>query len=307
MTPAAFAFCQHCGLKVGVVDEVAVADTLATGGAADTVPDEVIHLTRPRASEPSGYLEITTETGGEAWEGEPADAGPEPLAVVGSGAAPAPSAFGQLVALQRDGSDGELHQLVDDVIDIGRSEGQLIIADDAFLAARHLRLERRADAVVLIPLDPINGVYVRVRPGEVVPLRHGDFLLFGKEVLRFEVLEPEERAQLPAIQHGVRLFGSPMRLPWARLMQFVQSGVARDVYHLAPAEVVLGREEGDLRFPDDEFMSRRHARIVNRDGHFELTDEGSSNGTYIRLRGERVLESGDRLRLGDQLFRYQHT
>jgi pSer/pThr/pTyr-binding forkhead associated (FHA) protein len=286
-TPSAFAFCQHCGLKVGAVvaGEIAIADTL-------TSDDEVVPLVKKRAEarEPSsvlGAVEITAD----APDDIPADA----TAV----------AYGRLVAVLPDGSDGAVHSLIDELVDIGRSEGQLKFPDDAFLAARHARLERRAGAIVLLPLDTINGVYVRVRPGEIVPLRHGDFVLCGKEVFRFEVLEPEERAQLAAIQHGVRLFGSPMRAPWGRLLQMVQLGIARDVYHLGPPEVTLGREEGDLRFPDDEFMSRRHARITSHDAKFELTDEGSSNGTYIRLRGERVLHPGDRLRLGDQLFRFE--
>src|SRR5262249_47964615 len=189
--------------------------------------------------------------------------------------------------------------------DIGRTEGQLRFPEDAFLAGRHCRLERRGTTVVVLAIDAVNGVYVRVRPGEVVALRHGDQLLCGKQVLRFEGLEPEEARPPSAIQHGVRLSGSPPRSPWARLLQVMQSGVAQDVYHLVPLEVVLGREDGDLRFPDDEFMSRRHARIANRDARFELSDEGSSNGTFIRLRGERALRAGDRLRLGDRLFRYE--
>jgi pSer/pThr/pTyr-binding forkhead associated (FHA) protein len=294
-TPGAFAFCQHCGAKVGILTtaEVAVADTLAA-----TDGEEIVPLVKKRSSDPGAppqpqsYVELSPEPEGD----EHADASVD---------LSAHRVYARLITVLRDGTDGEIYLLADDLVDVGRSEGQLLFADDAFLAARHVRFERRAGAVVLLPLDTTNGVYVRVRQGETVSLRHGDQLLLGKEVLRFEVLEPEERAQLPAIQHGVRLFGSPMRSPWARLMQMVQLGVARDVYHLVPPEVVLGREEGDVRFPDDEFMSRRHARIANRDGKFELSDEGSSNGTYIRLRGERLLRAGDRLRLGDQLFRYE--
>jgi pSer/pThr/pTyr-binding forkhead associated (FHA) protein len=212
--------------------------------------------------------------------------------------------FAHLVAVLRDGTDGEVHPLRDDLVDLGRTDGQLVFADDRFLAARHARIERRGDAVFLLALDTVNGVYVRARAGEVVTLADGDLLLIGKQVLRFEILEPEERGLQPALQHGIRLFGSPIRTAWARLCQVMQSGVALDVIHLVPAEVTLGREEGDLRFPDDEFMSRRHARVTNRDGRFELLDLDSSNGTYIRLRGERQLRAGDQLRIGDLLFRY---
>jgi pSer/pThr/pTyr-binding forkhead associated (FHA) protein len=288
-TPAAFAFCQHCGTRLGVVvvetdiGEVSVADTL--GGdmeiesplLAPPPGEEIVPLVKKRSVEPA-----------------PA-------------AAPEPGVYARLISVLRDGTDGQTHHLGEDLVDVGRREGTLVFEDDKFLAPRHARFERRAGAVVLTPLDTTNGVYVRVRQGEVLPVRDGDQILLGKEVLRFEVLEPEERGQLPAVQHGVRLFGSPMRTPWARLRQIVQSGVARDIYHLGPPEVVIGREEGDLRFPDDEFMSRRHARLTNRDGKFELIDLESSNGTYVRLRGERVLKAGDLVRIGDQLFRFLPT
>jgi len=34
-----------------------------------------------------------------------------------------------------------------------------------------------------------------------------------------------------------------------------------------------------------------------------VTDVGSSNGTYLRLRGDRALKLGDLLLIGQQLFR----
>jgi pSer/pThr/pTyr-binding forkhead associated (FHA) protein len=75
--------------------------------------------------------------------------------------------------------------------------------------------------------------------------------------------------------------------------------------HLARTELVLGREEGDATFPDDEFMSRRHAAVRRAQGKARLEDLNSSNGTFLRLRGEREIKTGDVLRLGDQLLRYE--
>ncbi len=275
-TPAGFSFCQQCG---GKLDSEPTMETLVpasapstlTDGVADTLAadSDVVPLLRKRVA----------------------------------------LAYARLVAVQRDGSDGDVHLLADDVVDLGRTDGTLSF-DDRFLAPRHARLERRqapggSTVVALVPLDPTNGVYVRLRAGEVYPLVDGDHLLIGKEVLRFEVVEPEERALGPAMQHGVRLFGSPVRAPWGRLRQIVQTGATRDIYHLSSVQTVLGREEGDLRFADDEFMSRRHASITNRDGRFETSDLDSSNGTFVRVRGERVLRGGDVIRLGDQLLRFE--
>jgi pSer/pThr/pTyr-binding forkhead associated (FHA) protein len=82
-------------------------------------------------------------------------------------------------------------------------------------------------------------------------------------------------------------------------------GAARDVYYLCRDETVIGRESGDLVFTNDPFMSRRHASIT-RDATtagFTLADLDSSNGTYLAIRGEQELESGDYLRVGQHLFR----
>jgi len=207
------------------------------------------------------------------------------------------------VAVHRNGTDGDVFPLSGDAVDLGRSEGDLTFADDRYLAARHARVERRGAAVVVRPLDAVNGVYVRV--SEPCALESGDQLLLGKEVFRFETLDPEERDPRPSMQHGVMLFGSPPRSPWGRLRQLIVTGTTRDVYHLFKPDVVLGREEGDLRFGDDEFMSRRHAILSHRDGRVQISDLGSSNGTYLRLRGERELKAGDLFRMGDQLLRYE--
>ena len=152
-------------------------------------------------------------------------------------------------------------------------------------------------------LDTVNGVYIRLRePCELGP---GDQFLLGKELMRFEPVKPEDRDPPHLVEHGVRLLGSAQREVWGRLREITGAGTTRNVYHLSRPDLVLGREEGDVVFPDDEFMSRRHA-VVHRDGsRARLEDMNSSNGTYLRLRGEHRLVAGDVLRMGDQLLRFE--
>jgi pSer/pThr/pTyr-binding forkhead associated (FHA) protein len=208
----------------------------------------------------------------------------------------------RLVVVHRDGTDGIAYNLLGDQIDIGRTEGDLLF-EDPHLAPRHARIVASLTGRVLTPLEARNGIYVRVRGA--IDLQDGDFILLGKQVLHFEIVPETERNARPAIEHGVVVFGTPVRPPWARLRQVTPAGVARDVYHLARPEVVLGRESGDVIFSDDEFMSRRHAQIVYRNGRGHLEDLGSSNGTFLRLRGPHGLASGDLIRLGDELLRFE--
>jgi ABC-2 type transport system ATP-binding protein len=63
-------------------------------------------------------------------------------------------------------------------------------------------------------------------------------------------------------------------------------------------ELVLGRGT----FPDDQEISRRHARLLRRpDGSYVLADLGSTNGTYLngwKIPTPQLLRSGDTLILG---------
>ena len=75
-------------------------------------------------------------------------------------------------------------------------------------------------------------------------------------------------------------------------------------YDLAD-ETVIGRASGEMTFPHDGFMSGRHARIVRRGASFVLTDEGSRNGTFIKIKDEVELKPGDMILVGKQLFRFE--
>jgi pSer/pThr/pTyr-binding forkhead associated (FHA) protein len=209
----------------------------------------------------------------------------------------------RLIVVHRDGTDGTAYTLLGEQIDIGRTEGDLMF-DDPHLSARHARVVAgEGGARVLSPLESRNGVYLRLRTS--IDLVDGDTLLMGKQVLRYEVIPDNERNLRPAVDHGVALFGTPGRPSWARLRQLTASGVTRDVYHLNRQESILGREQADIVFSDDEFMSRRHAQISLRATRGRLEDLGSSNGTFIRLRGPHSLASGDLIRLGDELLRFE--
>jgi predicted component of type VI protein secretion system len=151
----------------------------------------------------------------------------------------------------------------------------------------------------------VNGIYLRLRRPE--RLQNGDLVLVGLEVLRFEVVSDAERTLGPALEAGTQVFGSPATARHARLCQRTVEGVTRDVYSLYRDETIIGRESGDLVFTSDPFMSRQHAAIRRDayDGTFTLNDLGSSNGTYLAIRGEVALESGDHLRIGQHLFRLE--
>lgn len=210
---------------------------------------------------------------------------------------------GRLIVLRRDGSDGEILSLSGETFDIGRSEGSHLFPDDIYMAPRHARFSAIAGGIKVRAIDTTNGVFVQIR--EPSELLSGDVFYVGRELIRFELLAHEERDPAPSIEHGVRLFGTTPRESWGRLRQLTSAGTTRDIWHLCRAEVRIGREEGDIVFPDDEFMSRRHAVLIRHGNRVRIEDQHSSNGTYVRLRGERELQANDVLRIGDQVLRFE--
>jgi pSer/pThr/pTyr-binding forkhead associated (FHA) protein len=211
---------------------------------------------------------------------------------------------GQVVIIQRDGSEGGVFPLEAPQTDLGSRDADIVLADDPYMAPRHARIERRGDTFILRDLATVNGVYIRLR--EPIDLVTGDMFLIGQQVLRFEVLPEAERRVGPAKQHGVMVFGTPELPRLARISQLTTEGLERDVYYLYRDETVLGREQADIVFAEDPFLSRRHAAIVmDREAmRFTLRDLGSSNGSALRCRAERNLRPGDQFRLGRHLFRF---
>jgi pSer/pThr/pTyr-binding forkhead associated (FHA) protein len=342
-TPSGFAFCQHCGQRLGgaptpastpkpavapsptapsVPAVPANAANLGVGPTAAGTPSVVqqmgvaptmaVNPTPPAgmprsvaSAAPARAPAVNNEEAFASTMAPPAAMAPAPAPVAkphrDTRVEPPPS-VGSLVTLNRDGSDGEMVRIVGDAFDIGRTEGSLRFADDPYLATRHARLVVQNGKIILRPIDTLNGVYLRISSSDLQP---GDMFLVGKEVLRYEPLPAEERDPPALVEHGVRIFGSAPREAWGRLRQLTTAGTTRDVWHLVRPELVLGREEGDVTFPDDEFMSRRHAAVRRQGAKAKIEDLNSSNGTFVRVRNDRELKSGDILRLGDQLLRLE--
>jgi hypothetical protein len=89
-----------------------------------------------------------------------------------------------------------------------------------------------------------------------------------------------------------------------RLRLLLQGGESGPTYEISN-ETRIGRTEGSITFPQDSFMSSSHARIVKRGADFILIDEASSNGTFLRVKRETKLESGDVILAGGQLLRFE--
>jgi hypothetical protein len=108
-------------------------------------------------------------------------------------------------------------------------------------------------------------------------------------------------------QRTVIMSSTPVATPpkAARLLLIMEGGEIGETYSLRPSETVIGRVDGDIKFPHDGYMSSRHARIIQRNGRFFLLDNNSRNGTFVRIHQEVELHPGDVVLVGKQLFRFE--
>jgi FHA domain/Integrin beta chain VWA domain len=99
--------------------------------------------------------------------------------------------------------------------------------------------------------------------------------------------------------------GAPMAAHEARLSLLEATDPVPAEYSVFKDEVTLGRgEDNDLVIPHAS-VSRAHARLMRRNGVFELTDLNSTNGTYVNeqpVHGSVRVGSGNEVRLGDVRF-----
>lgn len=229
---------------------------------------------------------------------EPAAPAPVQAAPVAVAAA-SPQARGQLVLINPDGSEGSAFPLTDGVTEVGRGVGRLF-AGDAYLSPHHATFTFGPNGFKVRDEHSLNGVYVKLGRDVPVRLSPGDIFRIGQEILRFEAIPPSEHVD------GVEPMGSPNPGYLGRIALVVGRDSIGNAFPIASDGMHIGRERGDVIFPEDGYVSGLHCRIHHDGSHVVLTDVGSSNGSFIRIRGEHLLARGELLLLGQQLFRLQY-
>ena len=142
-------------------------------------------------------------------------------------------------------------------------------------------------------MDRITGT-VKIEPGTTV--------LVGEQVLTCAAAKGFE--DVPDTE-GTYYSASMMRPATIEIVQQLRGGASGWVFRHDTPAVSIGREGNDINFPDDPFISGRHAQVAIANGVLSVTDLGSRNGTFVRVTGEHVLKHGDYVFLGQQLLRVE--
>ena len=160
----------------------------------------------------------------------------------------------------------------------GREADQIPFPSDTWLSPKHANFLYRGEKLVVRDEGSLNGVYIRIRGSS--PIQIGDHFMCGQHLFRVDATPKDSTGPAPDQTH---------------------------FYSSHEQTVEIGREDCDINFPDDVYLSARHAKVEMTGESLKLIDENSQNGTYVRIRGERELGHGDYLFLGRNLLRVEVT
>ncbi len=232
--------------------------------------------------------------------------GAAPKVVPASGSSPAPiggAGAGTVVltALRADGTEAGTFALPGTTVTVGRETGA-IFAGDSYLSPRHATFKQNGagpgSRVTVKDEASLNGVYKKLVRDVPVELRPHDMFRIGQEIIKFEPLQV-----VPPAADGVERLGSPAKGYVGRIALVIGREVTGNAFPIPESGVHLGRERGDVLFPEDGYVSGLHCRLSWEGGRLLLTDLGSSNGSFMRLHEETEVKTGDVLLMGQQLFR----
>lgn len=210
------------------------------------------------------------------------------------------AARAKLTLIRGDGDDGVSFTLAGKDHLAGRGDCAISFPDDPFLSPIHANFLYANNHLVVRDQDSLNGVYVRI--SGTAEVEHGSMVLVGEQVLSVDpAAQPED---LPDTE-GTYYSASILRPATLEIRQNLRGGQIGWVHRVENDVVTIGRENNDINFPDDPFISGRHAELRIAGGVLSVTDLGSRNGTFVRVHDERVLKHGDYVFLGQQLLRVE--
>jgi len=212
----------------------------------------------------------------------------------------AQAARAKLTLIRGDGEDGVSFTLAGTDHLAGRGECPISFPDDPFLSPIHCNFRYAKGTLVVRDEGSLNGVFVRISGS--VKIEPGTTVLVGEQVLSVQPAKGFD--DLPDAE-GTYYSASMMRPATIEIVQQMRGGSSGWVFRPDTETVSLGREGNDINFPDDPFISGRHAQLQLTGGVLTVTDLGSRNGTFVRVTGEHVLKHGDYVFLGQQLLRVE--
>jgi pSer/pThr/pTyr-binding forkhead associated (FHA) protein len=211
----------------------------------------------------------------------------------------APVASRFILGLVSGTGRGQRFRLMANGCTVGRTRGAILFPDDVHVSAHHAAFRIKDGQLTVKDESSASGVFATIRAPEVLP--PGGSFVIGQRLLRYQGLLTLD-APVPGKPrtYGVPL--PPQGVPWALEELLVGGRPGRAVATFQPL-LTLGLAGCDVNFPGEPGLAPRHCELTASSKGGLLRDLSAGLGTFVRLGAqERVLQAGDRVRIGDQVL-----
>ncbi|MFH1874544.1 MAG: sigma 54-interacting transcriptional regulator [Pseudomonadota bacterium] len=184
-------------------------------------------------------------------------------------------------------------------ISIGRdSDNQVQLMDETI--SRHHCLIEWGDGEYLLADTSTNGTLLNDDPIKTAVLKSGDKIAIGN--WHIEVNNTSLEAKIPTISQprqatSILNFDVNQKIISSQRLKLdvVPAQGKKFTKTITKAEAILGTVDNCEICINDDFVSRRHCRLINNDKGLMLIDLGSTNGTFldgVRIEQMRLPEKG---------------
>jgi FHA domain len=182
---------------------------------------------------------------------------------------------------------------------VGRSRGAILFPDDIHVSAHHAAFRIKDGQLTVKDESSTSGTFASIRAPEVLP--PGGMFVIGQRLLRFQgLLTPPHPDPSKPRAYGVPL--PAQGVLWALEELLVGRRPGRAVATWQPL-LTLGLAGCDVNFPGEPGLAPRHCELTASARGGLLRDLSAGLGTFVRIGAqERVLQAGDRVRIGDQVL-----
>lgn len=237
-----------------------------------------------------------------------------------------------------DLADGRRLRLNNGVNTVGR-QGTDVLIPDATISRNHARITLENGVVTVEDLGSSNGTKVgdlRLSANQPATAPSGTVLKFGNWQGRLEIGGAAAAGDKTVVVSDKTIVGTPLTddsalvgtppigeeaaVPTPPSLDAEVTGPVVAMLHneqgpspdiaVTEATITIGRRAGNtLVFPNDAYISGKHAEITTDATGTYLTDTGSTNGTFVngqRLAAQerQLLLEGDEVQLGQTRYRF---
>lgn len=207
----------------------------------------------------------------------------------------------RLHQINDDGTVGDLIPLYEGENVVGRVSSPSL-SNDRFVNPKHVKITCHDDVAILEDNNSLNGVFLRLSKTSS-EIYDGDTFRIGEELINYCHGSSSQPILTKRAEEQTELIGGKEGEGWGYLRVIIGAFAEGSVYRLDKETVKIGRTQGEIVFARDGFVSGSHAAISQQGDHALLTDLGSSNGTFLRIKGSLTVTETAHVLIGNKLLR----